>query len=474
MFQTRASRHTTFLVLFLVSVGGPRLIFGGTAPAVIQAATPASQPIPLPLSAASHPLVAFVGVNVVSMTSDRIDSNQTVIVQDGRITQVGPANRIKVPSGALRVDGRGKYLMPGLIDMHVHQFADFREALLFVANGVTTVRNMGGRPDLLKLRETIARDQSVAPNFYTCGPFLLGFKDVAAAQATVTRQCDAGYDCIKIYDTFDWNIDAYNAAVDLANKRGVPVVGHLPLNLTLEQTVRPGRQTVEHTEQFLNDYFFKPGVGLDASKIPYVVKLVKDSGAAVDPTLFVFHAIALMAGDATFKELCDDPNLRFIDPRTRDQWVAHNSYRKRFGEKSIPGTMRNLAFMQGLTLAFHDAGITLLLGTDTSEDQPFILPGFSIHRELADMVGVGLSPYQVLRAGTADAARILGGADQFGTISVGKRADLLLLDANPLDDVANINKRAGVMLRGHWLAQNDLKVKMDQLAAEYSSEQNKH
>jgi len=89
------------------------------------------------------------------------------------------------------------------------------------------------------------------------------------------------------------------------------VVGHLPPNLTLEQTVRPGRQTVEHTEQFLNDYFFKSGVWLDASKIPYVVKLVKDSGAAVDPTLFVFHAIARMTGDATSKELCDDPNLRF-------------------------------------------------------------------------------------------------------------------------------------------------------------------
>jgi hypothetical protein len=474
MFQTRASSIAPIVALVLISAAALPLLLGRTVPAETQTPTPASQPVPLPASAASHPLVAFAAVNVVSMTSDRIDKNQTVIVQDGRITQVGPANRIKVPPAAFRIDGRGKYLMPGLIDMHVHQFADFRETLLFVANGVTTVRNMGGRPDLLKLREVIAGDQFVATNFYTCGPFLLGFKDAAAAQATVTRQCDSGYDCIKIYDTFDWSLDAYNAAVDLANKRGVPVVGHLPLNLTLEQTVRPGRQTVEHTEQFLNDYFFKPGVGLDASKIPYVIKLVKDSGAAVDPTLFVFHAIALMAGDPTFNELCADPNLQFIDPKTRDQWVAHNSYRKRFGEKSIPGTMRNFAFMQRLTLAFHDGGITLLLGTDTSEDQPFILPGFAIHRELADMVGVGLSPYQVLRAGTTDAARVLGGADHFGTISVGKRADLLLLDANPLDDVANINKRAGVMVRGHWLAQHDLQVMMDQLAAEYSTEQNRH
>lgn len=474
MFQTRASRITSILALVLISAAGLPLLLGRTIPAETQTPAPASQPVPLPASASSHPLVAFAGVNVVSMTSDRLDRNQTVIVRDGRIAEVGPANRVKVPSAAFRIDGRGKYLMPGLIDMHVHQFADFREALLFVANGVTTVRNMGGRPDLLKLRETIAKDQFVAPNFYTCGPFLLGFKDAVAAQATITRQCDAGYDCIKIYDTFDWTLDAYSAAVDLANKRGVPVVGHLPLNLTLEQTVRPGRQTVEHTEQFLNDYFFKPGVGLDASKIPYVVKLVKDSGSAVDPTLFVFHAIALMAGDATFKELCDDPNLRFIDPKTRQQWVANNSYRKRFREKSIPGTLRNFAFMRQLTLAFHDGGITLLLGTDTSEDQPFILPGFAIHRELVDLVGAGLSPYQVLRAGTADAARILGGADQFGTISVGKRADLLLLDANPLDDVANINKRAGVMLRGHWLPERDLQVMMDQLAADYSTEQNRH
>jgi hypothetical protein len=474
VFSNPASRSISIVALFLISVPSLPLLFGRPVHVGAQTAPPASQPLALPASATSHPLIAFAGVNVVSMASDRVDKDQTVIVRDGRITQVGPANRIKVPPGAFRIDGRGKYLMPGLIDMHVHQFADFRETLLFVANGITTVRNMAGQPSLLKLREIIGRDQSVAPSFYTCGPFLLGFKDAAVAQSTVGRQCDAGYDCIKIYDTFDWNIDAYNAAVDLANKRGVPVVGHLPTNLTLEQTVRPGRQTIEHTEQFLNDYFFKPSVGLDPSRIPYVVKLVKDSGAAVDPTLFVFHAIALMAGDATFKELCDDPNLRFIDPKTRDQWVAHNSYRKRFGEKSIPGTNRQFAFMQRLTRAFEDGGITLLLGTDCSEDQPFILPGFSIHRELADLVSAGLSPYQVLRAGTVDAAKLLGGADQFGSISVGKRADMLLLDANPLDDVGNVDRRSGVMLRGHWLAQNDLKLMMDQLAAEYSSDQNRH
>jgi hypothetical protein len=474
MLETRSSRRASIVALLLISGGGLALFSSRTVNVGAQIAVPASQPIALPASAASHPIVAFAGVSVLSMTSDRVDKNQTVIVRDGRIAEIGPAHRIKVPPGAIRIDGRGKYLMPGLIDMHVHQFADFRETLLFVANGITTVRNMSGRPDLLKLREIIAKDQSVAPSFYTCGPFLLGFKDAAVAQTTVGRQCDAGYDCIKIYDTFDWSIDAYNAAVDLANKRGVPVVGHLPLNLTLEQTVRPGRQTVEHTEQFLNDYFFKPGVGLDASKIPYVVKLVKNAGAAVDPTLFVFHAIALMAGDPTFKALCDDPNLRFIDPKTRDQWVAHNSYRKRFGEKSIPRTMRTFAFMQQLTRAFEDGGITLLLGTDSSEDQPFILPGFAIHRELADLVSAGLSPYQALRAGTVDAARILGGADQFGSVTVGKRADLLLLDASPLDDVGNVNRRAGVMLRGHWLAQNDLQLMLNQLAAQYSSGQNQN
>jgi imidazolonepropionase-like amidohydrolase len=472
MLQAKIASIVTIVVFSLISVAGSQPV-NTLSFSIGQITRPVQQPLPLPASVASHPVVAFVGVSVLSMTSDRIDRDETVIVRDGRIGEIGPARRIKVPASAVRVNGRGKYLMPGLIDMHVHQFADFREMLLFVANGITTVRNMAGRADLLKLRAMISTDQFVAPSFYTCGPLLLGYKVPGPVVAEVDRQCDAGYDCIKIYDILDWSADAYNAAVDEANRRHVPVVGHLPPNLPIEQTVRTGRQTVEHTEQFMNDYFFKIPARLDASKIPFVVKMVKDAGITVDPTLFVYHAIAFMAGDATFKELCADPNLKYIDPKTREQWISNNSYRKRFGEKSIPGTNRVFGFMQQLTKAFDDAGITLLLGTDSSEDQPFILPGFAIHQELAEMVRAGLTPYRVLQAGTVNAAKTLGGADQFGTVSVGKRADLLLLDANPLEDIANVNRRAGVMLRGHWLPRDALQSMMDQLAALYSSDQNR-
>jgi hypothetical protein len=422
----------------------------------------------LPLAPAHLQTYAFVDVNVIPLDQERVLKAQTVVVKQGRIVEVGPASRVKAPKDAVRIDARGKFLMPGLIDMHVHVFSDDKELALFVANGVTTVRNMAGQPKHLKLREQIAAGQVFGPSLYTCGPFLLGYKDAEVAARQVNEQCSAGYDCIKIYNILDWSQGAYNAAIDAAKARGVPAVGHLPKNIPIEVLLGLGRQTVEHVEELLYAYFLKQPDRFDETKIPYIAGLMSGAGISIDPTLTVYRYISLIAGDASFQKLIGRPEMKYISPRVRDQWITNNSYRKKFTEKNLPSLDLSFAFLRKLARGLHDAGVRTLLGSDTSEDQPFVLPGFSIHEELTALVGAGLTPYEALRAGTINAAETLNASGEFGTVAIGKRADLLLLDRNPLDDVTAASVRTGVMLRGRWLPQAELDKILEQIAADYA------
>lgn len=414
-------------------------------------------------------VTAFINVNVVPMNRQRMLGHQTVIIRGERIEKIGPAATTRLPKGALRIDGRGKYLMPGLIDMHIHAFTDDRTLLLYIANGVTSVRNMAGHPRLLALRQKIASGEIVGPNLYTCGAFLLGYKDPVVVKRIITEQSQAGYDCLKIYNIFDWSKEAYEAAIESAITQKIPAVGHLPYNLPLEVTLKMGRQTVEHTEQFFNAYFVKLKDRFDESKIPYVVRLTKEAGITVDATLAVYHSIGLMAGESSYQELIDKPELGYIPPTVRNQWMSpNNRYKKEFKPAAVPYLLTSLTFLKKLTKAFHEAGVGIVLGSDAAEDQPFMLPGFSIHDELQELVSAGFSPFEAIQAGTSNAARLLSPSEEFGSVAAGKRADLILVERNPLEDVANIKRRVGVMLRGRWMAEEELKGRLAELRAAYA------
>lgn len=209
------------------------------------------------VQAGKNQAYAFVNVNVVPMDQEQILRNQTVIIRDGRIIEIGLAAKTKVPKDAFQIDGRNKYLLPGLADMHIHSFSDDSDLLLYIANGVTTVRNMAGSARHLKLREQLAKGEILGPTYYTCGTYLMGFNNAEASKRIVDEQSRSGYDCVKIYNMLDWTQDAYDAALDAAQKNKVPAVGYLPRNLPIEATLKTGRQTVEHTEEFLYPYFFK-------------------------------------------------------------------------------------------------------------------------------------------------------------------------------------------------------------------------
>jgi imidazolonepropionase-like amidohydrolase len=167
--------------------------------------------------------------------------------------------------------------------------------------------------------------------------------------------------------------------------------------------------------------------------------------------------------------LIQKPELGYIPPSVRNRWMSSNNrYRKEFKPTAVPYLLTSLIFLKKLTKAFHEAGVTILLGTDAAEDQPFMLPGFSIHDELQELVSAGLSPFEAIKAGTSNAANLLSPSQEFGTVATGKRADLILVERNPFEDVANIKRRVGVMLRGRWMPEEELKSRLADLRAAYA------
>lgn len=411
--------------------------------------------------------VAFVDVNVVPMDEERVLTAQTVIVRDGRIAEIGPASSIAVPEGALRIDGRGKYLMPGLTDMHIHGLEDrlTDELFLYVANGVTTVRHLKGRSELLKMRQQLARGELLGPTLYTCGPIVFGDKKPDEGRRIVAEQAKAGYDCIKIYD--DWSKEGYEALIAAANANKIPAVGHLARNLPLDVNLR-GRTEVAHAEEFVYTYFMKEsGRGEWAKRetlIPKVVEIVKPSGVAVTGTLVAFDYIGRVIGEETLRELANKPELKYVPKGRRARMSSDSEYRNNFKPGDFNGLRKSLALQKKLIKALNDAGVKILLGTDGSMQANFpVIPGFAVHEELRELVDAGLTPYQAILAGTRNAAEVLNAAADFGTVSVGKRADLILVEGNPLTDVANAARRMGVMVRGRWIPESEIQKKLTEI-----------
>lgn len=436
---------------------------------------------------------AFVDVNVVPMDRERVLTRQTVLVRDGRITRIGPASEVAVPPGALRIEGAGRYLMPGLADMHVHLAPASwpGHMALFVANGVTTVRSTADAANGTRaLREMVRADSVLAPTIYTAGLHLDGDPPRHAESSIIVHTPEegrqaviatkaGGYDYVKVYDGL--SLDAYDAVIRTAREVGIPVIGHVPLAVGLEHALRSRQASIEHLHGYdlalqadsspyrSTDGYraptFNTGSGqrvraweyVDFAKLPSLVALTKANGVWHSPTLSMFMADALPGEVEARRKL---PEMRYVPSIMFDElWMEHNWPPDivLIARRTQPARMR-------VVKALHDAGVGLLLGTDPSN--PFILWGFATHKELAQLVAAGLSPYEAIAAGTRNAAEYLGALDEFGTVETGKRADLILVDANPLDDVANVKRIAGVMLRGRWLAQGDLLRELDVVADE--------
>ncbi|HEX2210546.1 MAG TPA: amidohydrolase family protein [Longimicrobium sp.] len=408
--------------------------------------------------------IAITHVDVVPMTADTLLRDMTVIVRGERIAAIGRADRTPVPAGARVIDGRGRFLVPGLVDAHVHltnrMDVDTPMAAVMLAKGVTSAIDLGGSglpgdSMRLRLRAEINAGRRPGPTLYMARAQV---NDSALTRQGGMRRVDedhaAGWDLMKVYNRL--SVDGYRGIMLRAHQLGMPVVGHVVRPAGLEGTIGSGQRGIVHLEEYLYQYFgFRstdtlqvPEQTLFPEAIPYFVRITANAGTYVTPTLAIYAAM-IAQGEDLDRELAR-PEVRYIPAALYDgTWIRERNGRSL--NFSHPVRQRNLragqAFIRSMVMPMHRAGVPLLVGTDAPV--PGAVPGFAVHDELRTLVELGLTPYDALAAATRNAAAYLH-RDDFGTVEAGRRADLLLLSANPLKDIRHAQSITGVMARGRW------------------------
>jgi len=426
---------------------------------------------------------AFVDVTIVQGRQEPMHTHQTVVVSGSRIVAMGALQDVVVAADATIIDGRHRYLIPGLIDVHVHLWGysrtgegdpDTERAVLnmLLANGITTAVIMEGSPASLALRRAVADGSVTGPRLFTAGPLIQEensgapphrqtFTTVEEVTAEVVREKAAGYDFVKVHGAL--SAESYAALLATARAVGLPVIGHVPDNLGLDAALDGGQVQITHIESYLQSYFeFNRKLPTDAAEIDSMVRIVSDktkrAGVYVAPTLSVFHQIIAQIADVN--ALLGRPAMRYMPPAALADWrPPSNPYVQHWTVNDIPRLRAQFSVMQKIAKSLQDAGVPLLAGTD--DLVPCQLPGFSMQDEFEQLSTAGLTPREILQSATVNAARFLNRPDVSGVIQVGNTADLVLLNANPLVDVDNVFRQEGVMLRGQWYTESELMQRLD-------------
>jgi imidazolonepropionase-like amidohydrolase len=433
--------------------------------------------------------LAIVGVAIADVETGQTLPDRTVLVRGDRIVAVGPADAVFVPSGALVVKGAGRTLMPGLCDMHVHiaphaAGRDFDEAealrrareflLVFLASGVTTIRNMAGTPLHLALRQQVAEGAALGPRILTCGPILetrFTFPEMAEfgtlvttpedARRAVIEQKRAGFDFIKVYNDIDAAI--YDEIIATAREIGIPVVGHVAFQKGLEGALAARQDSIEHLRSYDFAADTRPPDEIDGSRyvgwlhttprrIDELAERTAGAGVWNAPTM------AVERGIRTEDELAQPAEPL---PAELPDWLAAeleaSALEGLFSPTQRAVLAEGRAARGAMVAALDRVGAGLLAGTDCPGCR--LVPGRSLIRELELMVDAGLSPWRAIRTATINAATFLGEPGE-GQIKSGCRADMLLLDGNPFDGIAALHKQAGVIASGQWIASGEIERRL--------------
>ena len=438
------------------------------------------------------PLV-FTHVTIIDVTGAPVKSDMTVVIDGNRISELGPDTKVRVPNGAHVVDATGKFLIPGLWDMHVHWFRYDKAFLqLFPINGVTGVRIMWGAPIHFAWRKEVEDGTLLGPRMAIAGNILDGPKPIWPGSIAISNEREAreavrttkeqGYDFVKVYSLLPRK--AYFAIADEAKKQGIPFAGHVPNLISVTEASDAGQKSIEHLTGVLaacssreaelqkrreNAYSnLRPGQSLpnpallrpitrltletfSTEKAKEVSARLKQNGTWQCPTFTVLRSSAFL-NDPDFRR---DPRLKYMPAQLRESWNPSNDFR--FATRTAEDfQLTRLVYKKQIEVAglMRRAGVEFLAGTDVLN--PFCFPGFSLHDELALLVEAGLSPMEALQTATLNPARFLGKEKDFGSIAQGKIADLVLLEANPLEDIRNTTKISSVVSNGRLLDRNAL------------------
>ncbi|MCI0661751.1 MAG: amidohydrolase family protein, partial [Acidobacteria bacterium] len=308
-------------------------------------------------------VTAFVNVNVVPMDRERVIENQTVIVRDGRIVEIGSANKIKVPEGAARVDGAGKYLMPGLAEMHGHipppqSPKQYTEAVLYlyVANGITTVRGMLGAPNQLELRDKANRSEIVSPTLYLAGPSFNGNSVNSPEQAIsmVRQQKQEGWDLLKVHPGL--TRDEYDAMAKTAKEVGIRFAGHIPADVGLIHAIEMGQETIDHVDGYI-EYLNGDAGPVDGAKLGDVVRRTKSAGVWIVPTMALWETLI---GYTSFDSLAAMPELKYAPPQQVEQWKT--LHRTRLSQPNFDRKKVELVAVNRMRIlkALNEGGVRIL------------------------------------------------------------------------------------------------------------------
>ncbi len=435
---------------------------------------------PYPFPARVSTPLAVTHVTIIPMDLERLLADQTLLIENGRIVAMGPSSSFELAPGYAVVEGIGKYLLPGLADMHVH-FSSPGDAILFLAHGVTMVRNMAGTPFHLAFQRHVQQHKLPGPFMVTTGPLLEGaapvlptWKVVAQpdeAESIVHACVERGYQQIKVYNLIQPEV--LHALGLAAAQLGVRVVGHCPDAMTFEEAIAAGMTCFEHLTGIWRGHLTEglrqqpdqSNLALDVLRMTInhldlaTIRRLAQQMAAEQiwncPTLVALQWMheAQRTGMA---HPSIQPLLKYMPQMALRfwKWLDPSDYRGPSYPEWIDALHARNHLFSHIVSVLHQEGAPLLVGTDTAVR--FVIPGFSVHQELVNFVAAGLRPFEALRCATSEAARFLAQQDEWGTVMVGKQANLLLLNKNPLDDIRAVSEVEAVFVNGFFLSRADL------------------
>lgn len=418
------------------------------------------------------PDLVIQNISLLTMEDDQIREGQTLFIDEGVISWMGPADEARFSEDATIIEGNF-YVMPGLAEMHAHippesqgeqQMLD--ALVLYLSQGITTIRGMLGQQAHLDLREKAAAGEIISPRIFTSGPSFNGNSvvDLDQARQMVRDQSEAGYDLLKLHPGL--TMEQFDAMSEEANEIGIEFSGHISHDVGLIRSLEAGQGTIDHLDRYMeflagnpeeredpSIIYFGYDLAFDADeeRIEEAALMTLEAGVWNVPTNTLLHNV--FNPDLTTDVMREWPGMEFMPPATVMGWVNFVNNLRQQDDYDSEKAKRYLELRDLLTKALHDVGAGLLLGADAP--QIFNPPGYSAHRELELLVGAGLTPFEALKTGTVNVGEYLGEEDKVGKIAVGYRADLILLDANPLETIPFHNRIMGVISDGDYISRDE-------------------